>query len=40
MFTVLENTVADVKSTFQPKEEKGAFSFVRMKGGMSCEGQQ
>ena len=40
MFSVLENTVADVKSTFQPKKEKGVFSFVGMKGGMSCEGQQ
>lgn len=40
MFTVLENTVADVKSTFQPKKEKGAFSFAGMEGGMSCEGQQ
>ena len=40
MFSVLENTVADVKSAFLPKKEKGAFSFSGMEGGMSCEGQQ
>lgn len=40
MFSALENTIADVKSTFLPKKERGAFSFSVMKGGMSCEGQQ
>lgn len=38
--TVLENTIADVKSAFLPKKERGAFSFSGMEGGMSCEGQQ
>lgn len=40
MFSVLENTIADVKSAFLPKKERGAFSFSGMEGGMSCEGQQ
>lgn len=40
MFSVLENTIAEVKSAFQPKKVKSAFSFGDMKGGMSCEGQQ
>ena len=40
MFSVLENTIAEVKSAFQPKKVKSAFSFGDMEGGMSCEGQQ
>ena len=40
MFSALENTIADVKSAFLPKKERGAFSFLGMEGGMSCEGQQ
>lgn len=40
MFSTLDHTVADVKSAFQPKKAKSAFSFVDSEGGMSYESQQ
>lgn len=41
MFSVLENTVADVKSAFLPKKvSKSAFSFSANEGVMSYESEQ